>query len=57
MKKRKFSRQFKLLVQRLAIIGMIAATVPMAILTGDGTGTVFVALIGIPMLFNKEVVW
>jgi hypothetical protein len=57
MKKRKFSRRFKLLVQRLAIIGMIAATVPMAIWTGDGTGTSFLVLIGIPMLFNKELVW
>lgn len=57
VKKRKFSRRFKLLVQRLAIIGMITATLPMAILTGDGTGTVFLALIGVPMLLNKEVVW
>jgi hypothetical protein len=57
MKKRKFSRRFKLLVQRLAIIGTILATVPMAIWTGDGTGTAFLVLIGIPMLFSKEVVW
>lgn len=57
MKKRKFSRRFKLLVQRLAIIGMIVATVPMTIWTGDGTGTAFLVLIGIPMLFNKDVVW
>jgi hypothetical protein len=57
MKKRKFSRRFKLLVQRLAIVGMIAATVPMAIWTGDGTGTAFLVLIGVPMLLNKEVVW
>ena len=57
MKKRKFSRRFKLLVQRLAIIGMIVASVPLAIWTGDGTGTAFIVLIGIPMLFNKEVFW
>ena len=57
MKKRKFSRRFKLLVQRLAIVVMILMTLPMAIWTGDGTGTVFLALIGVPMLFNDEVVW
>ena len=57
MRKRKLSRRFKLLVQRLAIIGIIVATVPMAIWTGDGTGTAFIVLIGIPLLLNKEVVW
>lgn len=57
MKRRKFSRRFKLLVQRLAIIGIVAATLPVAIWTGDGTGTVFLLFIGVPMLFNDEVVW
>jgi hypothetical protein len=55
--KRKFGKRFKLFVQRLVILGVILVSVPMAIWTGDGTGTTFLALIGIPFLFIKEVLW
>jgi hypothetical protein len=55
--KREFRKEFKIFVQRVAILGMIGITIPMAIWTGDGTGTMFLALISTPFLFTKEVLW
>jgi hypothetical protein len=55
--KREFRKEFKIFVQRVSIIGMIAITLPMAIWTGDFTGTAFLGLISIPYLFTKEVLW
>ena len=55
--KRQFSKRFKLLVQRLAILGMILATLPISICEGDCTATVFLAMIGIPSMFSDDVKW
>lgn len=53
--KRQVRKEVKVFVQRVAILGMIALTIPMAVWTGDFTGTVFIGLISLPYLFTKEV--
>lgn len=55
--KRKFSKRFKLLIKRVAIILVILASVPMAIWTGDGTATALLAIFGIPAIIDNEVNW
>ena len=55
--KRQFSKRFKLLVQRVAILLAVLVSVPMAIWTGDGSGTAFLAIICIPAILSNEANW
>ena len=52
--KRKFSKRFKHFIRSIGVLLAIGITVPMAISTGDWTGTAFLLIIGIPIIFIKE---
>lgn len=56
MKKRKFSRRFKLLVQRVIVLAFLAMLYGMAKWTGEGTPFVFLTIILAPILVSDEVI-
>lgn len=57
MKKRKFSRRFKLLVQKVCVLLFLLFNYILAKLSGEGIGFAFFCIIGIPILFSKELYW